>query len=416
MSDRPPRPQRESREQAREARGPACAPCVSSPARRSPSESHPSPASGGETERRPEGGQPARWEPEGSSPDNAVGLYPRIVTPGIENQSRPHQVPEPGMWCRPDWIRMVGSESNADWLIARLSAAYGESVPHNGAMYFRAGALWHPGILMSWGHKSEIVMIDLQGSRLASTQVEEFMQLTTEIMMRGFRCTRIDLAVDHVSMDLQIYKNAVASCEAGELCKLRTFSPDPEYKADGTPTRRLLKLGKRDSAVCVRIYDKGLETQTLPAGQWERFEVEFKDDRANEVCIALIQSEERMPQTLWEYVIGSVDFREHNGRTELKRRPRVQWWDLHMSQSHPRVTKPTKKESSFTTWCSWYRTSVGPRLLQLSGILNVAPQELFEFLIQDLEPSLTEVPATKDARKQSGQIMDNLYQRFEGSC
>lgn len=398
MPKRPSRPQGESREQARETRGPACAPCVSLPARRSPSESHPSPASGGETERRPEGGQPARWEPEGLSPETAVGLYPRIVTPGIENHNRPDQVPEPGMWCRPDWIRLVGSESNADWLVARLSTAYGESVPHNGAMYFRAGALWHPGILMSWGHKSEIVMIDLQGSRLASTQVEKFMQLTTEIMMRGFRCTRIDLAVDHVGMDLQIYKNAVASCEAGELCKLRTFSPDPEYKADGTPTRRLLKLGKRDSAVCVRIYDKGLETQTLPAGQWERFEVEFKDDRANEVCIALIESEERMAQTLWEYVIGSVDFRESNGRTELKRRPRVQWWDQYIGRISPRYCAPQHKKSGFDTWCNWARGSFAPRFLQLCQIAGVSTEKMLAMLLQDLEPARTETPATVDLR------------------
>ncbi len=247
MPERPSRPQGESSEQARELRGPACAPCVSLPARRSPSESHPSPASGGETERRPEGGQPARWEPEGSSPEQTVGLYPRIVTPGIENQNRPGQVPERGMWCRPDWIRLVGPESMASRVVELLEHWFGESTgSSHGAKFFKQGIEWYPGVLYSQGHSSEIVMVDLQGSRLNTTEPLVALGLTEEIMTMGFHCTRIDLAVDHVHQNVNLYNKALASCEAGELCIMRRYSPDPEFDSHGTPSRKLLKLGKRD--------------------------------------------------------------------------------------------------------------------------------------------------------------------------
>lgn len=388
-------------EEARDFRGPSGSPCARVPARRSPSEPRPSLASGGEAERRPEDG-PARWEPEVPSPDPSVGFNPRSVTPGIENQANPektNQIPPAGMSSRPDWIRLVGLESQVSWLMDHLRAEYGECVPHAGAKFFRAGALWHPGILVSWGHKSEIAMIDLQGSRLACTPVEMFMQLTFDLLKRGFHCTRIDLAVDHVELNINLHQHALASCNAGELCKLRTYSDDSEFKADGTPLRYLLKLGKRTSPICARIYDKGLETKTLPAGRWERFEVEFKDDRANEVCMALADAGDKLHELLWGYVIGAVEFRVVNGRSELNRRPWVEWWSEYKGQAAPLECQPQHPGSSFDSWCAWYRSSVAPRLIQLAAIQAMTSQEFAEQLHDGLVAADTVTPAVLDLRR-----------------
>ncbi|MGJ8636682.1 MAG: replication initiation factor domain-containing protein [Phycisphaerales bacterium] len=342
-----------------------------------------------------------------TSPQPNTVIHPRIVTPGIETQNPLDQVPERGMSCRPDWIRLVGPECSASEVIQLLEEAFGESTgSNNGAMYFREGMQWHPGVLYSSGHNSAKVMVDLQGSRLATMCVPGMMELTFQIMMLGFRCSRIDLAVDHVGMNYKLHQHALDSCKSGELCKIRTFADDSEFKADGTPQRYLLKLGKRDSSVCARLYDKGLETKTLQPGQWERLEVEFKDDRAAEVCMTLVDAGVRLPEALWRYVIGAIDFRMVNGRTELNRRPRADWWDQYVGQGHPLETKPIKKESSFATWCGWFRTSVGPRLLQLSSILGMQPQELFEQLIHNLDPATTTVPATVEAEQISCSLTD----------
>ncbi|MBO6740430.1 MAG: replication initiation factor domain-containing protein [Phycisphaerales bacterium] len=303
------------------------------------------------------------------------------------------------MSSRPDWIRLIGLESQVPWLMDRLRADYGECVPHSGAKFFRAGALWHPGILVSWGHKSEIAMIDLQGSRLACTPVEEFMQLSFELLKRGFRCTRIDLAVDHVDLGIDLHKHALASCKAGELCKLRTYSDDSEFKADGTPLRYLLKLGKRTSPICARIYDKGLETKTLPAGQWERFEVEFKDDRANEVCMALADAGDKLHELLWGYVIGAVEFRVANGRSEFARRPFTKWWERYIGQTTPLRCPPQPSRSGYIQWKEWFRESAGRRLIQLANIFECRPSELFYELIDGLEPAFTETSCTIEARE-----------------
>ena len=406
MSEHPTSTPPASIGQGRENRGPACSRCddvcVSLPARRSPSESRPSPASGGETERRQMGGQPARWEPEGLSPETQSGIHPRIVTPGIENQNHEKQVPEPGMWCRPDWIRLVGPASMASEIDLLLMRWFGERTGTNhGAKFFKKGTEWHPGVLYSQGHPSEIVMVDLQGSRLATIEPLKALELTEQILMMGFHCTRIDLAVDHVHQGIDLYGKALVSCEAGELCIMRRYSPDPEFKADGSPLRKLLKLGKRDSEVCARIYDKGLETGLLPEGEWERFEVEIKGDRAHEACMSLVLAFDKFNEQLWELVIGSVDFRECNGRSELKRRPRSSWWSEYIGQSTPKRIKPVPKESSLDQWCEWFRRAAGRRLLQLAHTLGVTPQEFFRQLMVDLQPAESIVPAIVDAKSRT---------------
>jgi len=333
-----------------------------------------------------------------TSPQPYPVIQPRTVTPGIETQNPLDQVPERGMSCRPDWIRLVGPEYSASAVVQILEEAFGECTgSNNGAMYFREGMQWHPGVLYSSGHNSEIVMVDLQGSRLTTMTVPDMMELTFKIMMLGFRCSRIDLAVDHVGMGLMLHQHALASCKAGELCKIRTFADDSEFKADGTPQRYLLKLGKRDSSVCARFYDKGLETKTQPPGQWERLEVEFKDDRAAEVCMTLVDAGERLPEALWRYVIGAIDFRMVNGRTELNRRPRAEWWDQYVGQAHPLETKPIKKESGLWTWYQWFGKSVGPRLLQLAELLGMSPHQFFEQLINEIQPATSTTPATVEA-------------------
>lgn len=333
-----------------------------------------------------------------TSPQPNTVIHPRIVTPGIENQNRENQVPEPGMWCRPDWIRFVGPELLVKEAKRLLRSWFGYSTGSNhGAKFFGHGTLWHPGVMLSEDHPSEIIMIDLQGSRLAIMEVEESLELARAISELGFCCTRIDLAVDHVMQDVNLYERAVASCNSGELCIMRSYAPDPAFRADGTPIRKLLKLGQRESEVCARIYDKGLETKTLPAGLWERFEVEIKGSRAPSVCMSLLKAGEEFSSQLWAYVIGSVDFREKNGRSELNRRPSASWWAQYVGQSLPVRTKPIPMESNFLSWCRWFRKSAGRRLLQLADALGMPPEELFDYLIRELAPSQTVVPAVVEA-------------------
>lgn len=391
----------------RESRGSDRPVAPPKPACRSPSEHRPLPASGGDAERRPVGGRhPACREPEELSP----GFHPRSVTPGIETQTappnpetppeKPTPLPPPGVHVRLDWMRLVGSENAFCALSEILHRAFGDPTSESiGARWFRSGTNWHPGVTLSHGHKAGILQLDVRGERLTTMGTDAALALMEEIYnLKGFWATRLDAAIDFVAQDVHLHRHAADSCRRGELCRIRRYADDSEYTSNNEPTRLLLKLGKRESPVCGRIYDKGLETKSAPPGVWERLEIEYKDDRARTLALRLLECPDEWPRILQEAVFGSLDFRVNNGRSELDRRPRAEWWSEIVKQTQCCPIAPTHRLSGFETWWSWAQTSFVPRLLQISIILSIKPDQLLSLLIEGVEPATSNSPATVDLR------------------
>jgi|GEM_PF-3351132 len=127
-------------------------------------------------------------------------------------------------------------------------------------------------------------MIDVQGQALAGLSGDESIRLLLDLLAFGLKPTRIDLALDFVGQDRELYRHALASCEAGELFGIRKYKITEDQTVSGEPLERTLHLGSRDSPVFVRVYDKGLEqARCAPLGYWERIETEFKKERAVQV-------------------------------------------------------------------------------------------------------------------------------------
>lgn len=365
------------RERDRARRGTAPSACLPAPARRSPSELRPSPGAGGEAERRQGGGAPARWEPEGLSPAS-----PRSVTPGIETQSGSSRVPEPGIYVGIDWIRCTGPDWKREDVGSFIHERFGgDAEVNNGAQWFKHGVVWKPGIMLSWGHRSGICQLDVQGERLRLLDGTERVELLDALMMMGLKATRLDGCIDWIAQDVSICENATASCERGELCILRKYSPNHEFTAAGYPTRRLLKLGSRGSPVCARIYDKGLEQKIAPPGYWERFEVEWKADRAPQAARLICDAGADWPRALASLIFGAVEFRVANGRSELDRRPLTDWW-VTLIRGIERVrTAPEAPDASFERWAKWFRQACGGRLLEMSEAVGVPAGSIVEWLL-----------------------------------
>ena len=335
-----------------------------------------------------------------TSPQPYPVIQPRTVTPGLKNQSALVGLPEPGVYCRPDWVRLVGPECMANWLYRFLSRKFGPADTNTqGAAFFEKGRFWHLGIQMSEGHSAGVVMIDLQGKFFASLDTAESMAVVDKIFAHGFHATRIDLAVDWVGQYIKLYDHALASCEASELCKTKTYQVGSEYTTEQVAKKLLLYLGKRSSGMCARIYDKGLETGLASQGWWERFEVEFKEDRAQTVALALMKEPDRWQEVLWERLVGAIDFRIKNGRSELNRRPQSKWWAELIGNTEPMPTPPMNQDSDYLKWRGWFRDSVGPRFLQIAAIFDLDPPLFLAELLYDIESAKSETPAVANARE-----------------
>ena len=313
--------------------------------------------------------------------------HPRSVTPGIETHHDLSKLPEPGIYIGLDWIRCTGPDD----LVIELEKLFNDkyqtkATTSHGAKWFRAGLAWEPGVMLSWRHRCEICQVDIQGQRLRLMTGADRIELLWSLLELGMKPTRIDGALDYIGMELGICDAAKASCERGELCILRKYSPNNEYTAQGIPTRLLLKLGSRESAVCARIYDKGLEQGLAPAGYHERIEIEWKSDRAPQVASAILREDQDWPDSLVSLILGAVEFREVNGRTELTRRPFSRWWaDLIEGNRLARIA-PVSKDDSFERWHTWFRSVCGPRLLELAHAVDGSVSEVVEWLLRGVRP------------------------------
>lgn len=123
------------------------------------------------------------------------------------------------------------------------------------------------------------------------------MNLLRSFMELFMKPTRIDGYIDYVDQGKVLYTNAKASCEIDELCRMRSYGDNSRRTVGKRPDRLHLNLGRRDSSVCGRIYDKGLETKsTTFAGQWERLEIEWKGNRVQEVARQLYRRVKNGPR------------------------------------------------------------------------------------------------------------------------
>lgn len=313
--------------------------------------------------------------------------YPRSVTPGIETHLDGPTMPEPGIYVGLDWIRCTGPDSNCEKLIDFLSERFkGEPKPCHGAKWFKHGNVWQPGIMLSWGHQSEILQVDIQGQRLRTLDGSARVELLDRLMSMGLRPTRLDGALDWVGQDVSICQNATDSCQRGELCILRKYRLNDEFTAQGQPTRRHLNLGSRESPVCARIYDKGLEQGVAEQGQWERLEIEWKTDRAPEVGKAVCLAGPAWPDVLVSLIFGAIDFRESTERTELSRRPRADWWERLIAGRDTVRTAAAIEDRSFEQWATWLRRSCGRRLHELAEEVGVPVGQIAEWILAGLKP------------------------------
>jgi len=318
------------------------------------------------------------------------GVYPRSVTPGIESHPEHPQIPPPGVYVGLDWLRFTGPEDLHRVDLEDMLQGFAGTKPerNKGAAYFTEGKLWKPGVMMSWGHRSEICQVDIQGGRLRLMNGDSRMRLFRALMDLGMKPTRIDGCIDFVDQGHELYANARASCEHDELCRLRSYGDNSRRTVGQRPDRLHLNLGRRDSPVCGRIYDKGLETKTTQtAGRWERLEIEWKGDRVQEVGQRLYSAGEEWAAMLTALVFGAVDFRKDTGQTKLDRRPRCDWWERVVARHGEVVTSPASKSPDLDRWAEALRITYGRRLLEMATAVSRPVEEVVAWFLAGLEPS-----------------------------
>ncbi|MEM6674726.1 MAG: replication initiation factor domain-containing protein [Planctomycetota bacterium] len=284
-----------------------------------------------------------------------------------------------------DWLRTVHPAEERSNLVALLRSVFGPCEERSGKFFYAEGVTWGNAACVFWGSRAgskETCCVDLTGGALAELDPHARIELCRRLA-RGARVTRLDVAVDAFDPEcVGLIAAATAGCAAGELCGARIWEPREAFSC-GERVAYGLNLGRRGrdgSGRYVRAYDKGLEQRTLPEGRWERFEVEFSGDCANEVAVAVLDSGD-WERAAFERACGAVGWREVNGRSELGRRPVVEWWEKWCEGYTPQSTTEKRRRTSLDRYTAWLRDTVLPTVRRLALQADQSMAGVIETLI-----------------------------------
>jgi hypothetical protein len=177
------------------------------------------------------------------------------------------------------------------------------------------------------GGRDDLCWFDVPGGACRILGQEALSVLAKRASM-GAKCTRVDIRLDLFGDDLSIVRDAHDACESGQLRHVRRYQWFPIKSSEGESLGEGLGLGSLSSPRYVRIYDKGLETGSLPRGRWVRIEAQLRDHAAHECFCALYcgHGTDDFQADLLARLFGVFDFREGPRDIELSRLPRPAWW------------------------------------------------------------------------------------------
>ena len=291
-----------------------------------------------------------------------------------------------------DWITVTGPGvlrgPGREWLISRFGSA---RTRVSGRKFYACGDKWASGAVLLFEHNSsDSCCIEFDGNTLAAMSADERIDVLRSLMSLGFRVTRLDVALDFVGCGLALGVRAVDSCERGELCGAKVYSTYIERTGAGLKghTVYLGRRGKNGSGRLTRIYDKGLERRSAPAGEWERWETVFSDDCAIEAAALLVESDDWVA-TARALSLGAHDFRRVvPGETAISRRPRVEWFArIVEGVAVLRVRKTEKSSPDLERVARWLRTAVAPSLAAMGDKVGVSMADVLLCLVGEVEPS-----------------------------
>ena len=275
--------------------------------------------------------------------------------------------------CLVDWLNLTGPKSTESDTFETLKHYFPDLQPASGGakMYgSRSHSPTTPGLAFLHDHTtSDRWKVQLSGESLSTLRLDGLNALLSDLNHADLRCTRIDLAIDLMApdaslVDLTSHLERAAMVHALRPCRshLRMCERDGDQLRSDT-----LYHGTSRSRVQLRVYDKGLQTSEglAPAGEWIRWEVEFRREKAQSTFERFMESPTL--ETIRSYAAGVI---------EACPEP-IEGLPTLLSQ-YPLSATPDRGSPSAERWIRYFRTSVAPRLQAIADELDVPLLRLLE--------------------------------------
>lgn len=295
-----------------------------------------------------------------------------------------------------DWVRFVGPMTLAPRLAKWLRRTTGAPEVVQGRRYNFAEWVQFPsGALLGTGHADGLCCVEFNGSTLSAMHPADRVKIVRRLHRLGMRATRLDGAMDFRAPEgrtVGLVQAVWDAYDAGEVCGAKFRDQRISHSSGGLAgwTVYLGKSGSNGSGRMLRVYDKGLETKTRPAGEWERYEVVFSGETAEKVGKMLARSIDWV-DTLASFTLGAIDYREprRGASRSLLRRPRCAWWEAVVRSVQPDRVKVTRRLPTLESSARWLRTAVAPMLERLAKETGQDVAAVWRELVGAVAPSMT---------------------------
>jgi len=251
------------------------------------------------------------------------------------------------------------------------------------------------------------VHVDLSQELLSDWTYDKFQTVTQWVLAQKGHVGRIDIAMDDrtgvIGLD-RIFKAVKVGQCVSHFRKCQVL--DGLDIGNGQKTGKTVALGSRQSDTYLRIYDKAMEQRTkgkAVSGKWIRWEMEWKNERANAVALALSTLAEDAFQ---KWAVGvfrtTVDFRDCTREDDPKDRcyaPLLDWWTVlteGMQKAKLQIVKATKHIHDVKVWAE---KSLAPML----GLLCAHPEAGERWLVKTIVEGVDRWRAKHVALLQEGQ-------------
>lgn len=293
-----------------------------------------------------------------------------------------------------DWMRFSGSRSLLGEVVAKLSKLLGAGEPAKARFNKESCIRWGDTASVHWNaepsksDRDTSLLVEITGTACAMLEPDDVHAWLRWFYSHGFRPTRLDLAVDFFGEQIDLIDRMRQASDAGCLCGARVYGHQINREASGALRGHMITTGRRGkngSGRYLRCYDKGLEQESRPAGEWIRLEGEFSDEVAFE-ALELLCDQEDLLAAAAEIVVGCVDFREANGQTSYARRPRLEWWDAVCRFFGSVRIKAPKRVAKLTGWLRWIGEAVVPGVATAAALLGQSASATLAELAEEFKP------------------------------
>ncbi|HJT20129.1 MAG TPA: replication initiation factor domain-containing protein [Nitrospira sp.] len=294
--------------------------------------------------------------------------------------------------CALGWLRFTVPTANTDDVMKLVG---GEWIPDDKG--FRGYALsWicrgQTGGLgrIATGAKRapKEVHVDLSQELITGWTYEQFQSVAAWVLAKQGHFGRIDVAMDDRSgiIDIdRIYASVVAGNCVSHFRKTQIIAGLD--LGSGEDMGKTICMGSRQSDTYLRIYDKAAEQRAKAQpvdGTWVRWEMEWKDERADAVGLALsVLDHERFQKYLIGVFRTAVDFRDCTRADDPKDRyhaPLLDWWKAltdGLERAKLEIAQTVKKIDDVK---QWVEKSLSPML----GLLCAHPEAGERWLVKTI--------------------------------